>query len=112
MGTIIPRYAEAPKTAVCARGQYNHVLEMLITSGYPVTFAESRGGVWRQAQYTLYTCVDEDAVDDALRIIRENCRAQVEVETNEAARTESIQAMADLGGAVVFVWDVERMETY
>ena len=97
--------------AVISRDQANHVLEMLITSGYPVTFMESRGGVWRQAQYTLYTCVDEDAVDDVLRIIRESCRAQVEVETDEAAR-ESIQAIADLGGAVVFVWDVERVETY
>lgn len=98
--------------AVVSRDQANHVLEMLVTSGYPVTFAESRGGMWRQAQYTLYACVDEEAVDDVLRIIRENCRAQVEVETDEAARTESIQAMADLGGAVVFVWDVERLETY
>lgn len=98
--------------AVVSRDQANHVLEMLITSGYPVTFTESRGGTWRQAQYTLYACVDEEAVDDVLRIIRENCRAQVEVETDEIARPESIQAMADLGGAVVFVWDVERLEMY
>lgn len=101
--------------AVVSRDQANHVLEMLITSGYPVTIAESRGGVWRQAQYTLYVGVDDDAVDDVLRIIRENCRAQVEVETDDAAKArspESIQVMADLGGAVVFVWDVERMETY
>jgi len=97
--------------AVISRDQANHVLEMLITSGYPVTFMESRGGAWRQAQCTLYVCVDDNAVDDVLRVIRENCRAQVEVETDEAAR-ESIQAIADLGGAVVFVWDVERLEMY
>lgn len=100
--------------AVISRDQANHVLEVLVTSGYPVTFAESRGGMWRQAQYTLYACVDEDAVDDVLRIIRENCRAQVKVETDEARSTpqESIQTMADLGGAVVFVWDAERLEAY
>jgi uncharacterized protein YaaQ len=100
--------------AVISRDQANHVLEVLVTSGYPVTFTESRGGMWRQAQYTLYTCVAEEAVDDMLRIIRENCRAQVEVETDEAktAPQESIQTMADLGGAVVFVWDIERLETY
>jgi len=102
--------------AVISRDQASHVLETLVTSGYPVTFVESRGGVWRQAQYALYICVDDDAVDDVLRIIRENCRARVEVETDnageKASSSESIQVMADLGGAVVFIWDVERMETY
>lgn len=102
--------------AVVSRDQAGHVLEMLATSGYAVTFMESRGGVWRQAQHTLYACVDGDEVDDILRIIRENCRAQVEVEEDdaaeEAALPESIQMMADLGGAAVFVWDVERMEAY
>ncbi len=102
--------------AVISRDQANHVLEMLIMSGYSVTFMESRGGVWRQAQYTLHICVDAEAVDDVLRIIRENCRAQIAVEADETgegtAPTASIQVMADLGGAVVFIWDVERMETY
>lgn len=99
--------------AVISRDQANHVLEGLLTSGYPVTFMESRGGVWRQAQHTLYTCVDEKSVDDVLRIIRENCHTSVEIETDEAtAKTESIQTMTDLGGAAVFVWDVERLEMY
>ncbi len=101
--------------AVVPRDQGSQVLEMLITAGYPVTFAESRGGVWRQAQYTLYACVEEERVEDALRIIAENCRAQVEVETANVATTSaphSIQRIAGLGGAAVFVWDVERVEMY
>lgn len=99
--------------AVVPREQANHVLEMLITAGYPVTFVESRGGVWRQAQYTLYVCVEADSVEDVLRIIRENCRAQVQLKTDEdSQRPENIQAMAHLGGVVVFVWDVGRMENY
>lgn len=102
--------------AVISRDQANHVLEVLITSGYSVTFMESRGGAWRQAQYALYICVDDGVVEDVLRIIRENCSAQVGVEADDAGERvsppESIQAMADLWGAVVFIWDVERMETY
>ena len=102
--------------AVISRDQASHVLEILVTSGYPVTFVESRGGVWRQAQYALYICVDDDAVDGVLRIIRENCRARVEVEADNAGERAfspgSIQVMADLGGAVVFIWDVSRVETY
>jgi len=102
--------------AVIPRDQASHVLEMLITAGYPVTFTESRGGVWRQAQSTLYLCIDDTAVEGALSIIRANCRARVEVEAEsiEASTSAptSIQLMAELGGAVVFVWDVARMEMY
>lgn len=100
--------------AVIPRDQAGRVLEILVTSGYPVTFAESRGGVLRQAQHTLYTCVDEEALDDVRRIIRENCRAQVEVETEDdgGKPPAPVPVTANLGGAVIFVWDVNSIETY
>ncbi len=102
--------------AVISRDQANMVLESLIMAGYSMTFTESRGGVLRQAQYTLYACVDEESLDDVLGIIREHCRAQVEVATEDAAGRrvvpDMIQVTANLGGAVVFVWDVQRVETY
>ena len=102
--------------AVIPRDQAHLVLEILIVAGYPVTFTESRGGVLRQAQNTLYMCVEAEAVDGVLDIIRENCRAQVEVETEDMPSqpfaTGTLPVTANLGGAVVFVWDVERMEIY
>jgi uncharacterized protein YaaQ len=102
--------------AIIPRDQASLVLETLITSGYPVTFTESRGGVLRQAQYMLYTCVDEEALDGVLRIIRENCSARVEVETEDAAGSTALSnpmpVTAELGGAVVFIWDVGRMDKY
>ncbi|MBN2005675.1 MAG: cyclic-di-AMP receptor [Anaerolineae bacterium] len=101
---------------VIPRDQANPVLESLITAGYSMTFAESRGGVWRQAQYTLHTCVDEAQVDDVMDIIRENCRTRVEV-TTEGVSTQTMAPgqtpfTANLGDAVVFVWDVNRMEIF
>ena len=102
--------------AVVPRDQANMVLEALITSGYPVTSTESRGGVLRQAQYTLYTCVEEETLENVLSIIREHCRAQVEMETENSADQPLLEGMipftTHLGGAVVFVWDVLRIETY
>lgn len=102
--------------AVIPRDQANQVLETLITSGYPVTFTESRGGVMRQAQNTLYACVDEADLPGVLDIIREHCRAQVEVETEDAAGQPlacgPMPLTANLGGAAIFVWDVISMETY
>lgn len=102
--------------AVIPRDQASRVLEILVTSGYPVTFTESRGGALRQAQHTLYTCVDEEAIDGVRRIIRENCRAQVEVETEDddgrPLAPEPIPVTANLGGAVIFIWDVNCVETH
>ncbi len=102
--------------AVIPRDDARLVLDMLVTAGYPVTFLESRGGVLRQAQYALYTCVDADLLEDALRIIREYCRTQVEVETEGDARSMTsgsvMPVTAGAGGTVVFVWDVNRIETY
>ncbi len=100
--------------AVIPRDQANLVLENLITAGYSMTFAESHGGVWRQAQYTLHTCVDEEQVEDVLNIVRDNCRAQVRVETEDDQESATSQTLfiTNMGGAVIFVWDVARMEIY
>jgi len=102
--------------AIIPRDQASLVLEELVTSGYPVTFSESRGGVLRQAQYMLYTCVDEEALDGVLCVIRGNCCARVEVETEDAAGRAVLPGpmpvTAELGGAVVFIWDIGRMDKY
>lgn len=102
--------------AVIPRDQAHAVLETLITSGYPVTFTESRGGVLRQAQNTLYTCVEEEGVDGVLDIIRQHCLSQVKVETEDDAGPPATSGVlpitTNLGGAVIFVWDVQRVEAY
>ena len=101
--------------AIVPRDEAGHVLEALVTAGYTATFTDSRSGVLRQAQQMLFIAVEEQDLDQVLTIIRDNCHSQVIVDPGEP-RTPfslgSVPVTAELGGAVVFIWDLDRFETY
>lgn len=103
--------------AVVSRDQANRVLDSLVTAGYGATFTESRGGVLQQAQLMIYVAVEADKVDNVLAIIKEQCRTKVEVsEHSDTLNGHPIQytetTTAEVGYAVVFVWDLEHFDTY
>jgi uncharacterized protein YaaQ len=103
--------------AVVSRDQADRVLDKLISAGYGATFTESRGGMLRQAQKMLFMAVDADKVDDVLDIIRRTCRTRVEVseQRESTARLDppaTATTTTEVGYAVVFVWDLDRFETY
>lgn len=97
--------------AVVSRDQTDHVLDTLINSGYGATFTDSRGGMLRQTQQMLFIAVEADKIDDVVSIIKQCCHTQVEVGGREAGRAAQ-PGIAEVGYAVVFVWDLERFETY
>jgi uncharacterized protein YaaQ len=115
--------------AAVLRDQADIVLENLITAGYGATFTESRGGMLRQARQLIFTAVKEEELDKVLAIIKKNCRTEVQVdsgqpiakEKEEKEESESSRGpfsrqqhtvTTDLGGAAVFVWDLEQFKTY
>ncbi len=109
--------------ALIPRDQSDRVLEALISAGYGATFTESRGGMLRQAQKMLFIAAKESKLLDVIRVVRESCRAEVRVGSADGDNTiESVHngfaeegrapVTAELGGAVIFVWDLERFETY
>ena len=105
--------------ALVPRDQVEQVMEALITAGYTATFTEGRSGVLRQAQHMLFIAVETEKLDAVLGIIRENCHTKVKVESGNTADSQdavpsrrTYATLHKLGGAVVFVWDLERFETY
>ncbi len=100
--------------AVVSRDQANPVIDSLINAGYGATFTDSRGGVLQQAQQMVFVAADVDKVDEVLAIIQEHCRVQVEVGGGKkGARSQHGKSgIAEVGYAVVFVWDLDRFETY
>lgn len=105
--------------AVVSRDQADQVLAKLIRAGYGATFTDSRGGMLRQAQKILYIATSAESVDDVLSIIRSACRTSVAVTEQLSGESEGHirdaipeTAEAELGYAVVFVWDLDRFETY
>ena len=101
--------------AVVPRDEAGCVLETLVAAGHTATFTDSRGGMLRQAQQTLFIAVEEQDLEQVLTIIRDNCHSQVVVESSEPGTPFSLGSApvtAELGGAVVFMWDLDRYETY
>jgi uncharacterized protein YaaQ len=102
---------------IIEREEADRVLEALIMAGHtPTIFGDSRGGVLRQARPTLFVGVQADQLENVLSIIRENCRSQVALESTEGDETAvgrgPKRTFAEVGSAVVFVWDIDRFETY
>jgi uncharacterized protein YaaQ len=103
--------------AVVPREEAECVLQGLINAGYAATFTESRGGMLRQAQHMIFIAVKAQDVEDVLGVIRSQCHSLAQIASNGPGALRSPTSphqatSAELGGAVVFVWDLERFETY
>jgi len=99
--------------AIMPRDEAERILRALVAAKYTATFMETRGGMLRQAQMTLFIAVEEEDLDKVLSIIENTCRSEVVVEAVEGEETSApMPARPRLGGAVVFVWNIERSETY
>jgi uncharacterized protein YaaQ len=101
--------------AVVPSEEASRVLEALVRAGFTATFAESRSGVLRQAQYILFIAVHAGDVEAVLDIINSRCHSQADVEectADDAALADRSRTQVELGGAVVFVWDLDRFEIY
>ncbi len=93
----------------------DQVMDALINAGHTATYAETHGGMLRQSQTSLFIAVQKVQLEEILSIIRDNCRTLVEMNTHPSEDNTSIgqtPVTADLGGAVAFIWDIERIETF
>ena len=91
------------------------VLDALINAGHTATYAETRGGMLRQSQKSLFIAVKETQLDEVLDIIKTHCRTKIEMSPQSTEDTLSMGSKpvtADLGGAVAFIWDIDRIETF
>jgi uncharacterized protein YaaQ len=101
--------------AVVQREEAESVLQALIAAGHTATLIESRGGMLRQAWMTMFVAVKTEAVEKVLGIIKTNCVSDVNVEARDQAEHITgrlSSAQAKVGGAVTFVWDLDKFEVY
>ncbi len=97
--------------AVIPRAQGDVVLEALIRAGHTATFSESRGGVLQQAQTMLFIAVAKEDLDKVLGIIHENCHSEIMIGSAMTSPLDQ-QVKAEVGGAVIFVWDLDQFIIY
>lgn len=93
----------------------DRVLDALVNAGHTATYAETHGGMLQQSQLSLFIAVRKEQLDEILKIIRDNCRTHIQMSTKQAGENDSTgkpPVTADLGGAVVFVWDINQIVTF
>ncbi len=100
--------------AIMPRGEAERVLQALVAANHTATYVETRGGMLRQAQMTLFIAVASEDLEQVLSIVEKSCRSEPVVESVEEGGTvpPPMPARPQLGGAVVFIWDIERTETF
>lgn len=91
-------------------------VQALSQQGYPVTRLASQGGFLQQGNATLLIGVDDDRVDGAISVLRDNCRERNRyltpvppmVEPGEFFMPYPVEVQ--VGGATVWVLPVESFE--
>lgn len=88
-------------TAVIGKKDLNPVCDALREAGYSFTKIPTSGGFLRNSNMTLLIGVEDDKLAHAVELINQNCKSRTEQNEDRKAR---------VGGATLFVTDVERFE--
>jgi uncharacterized protein YaaQ len=82
----------------------------LVEKGYRATKVQTTGAFLQRNNVAVFIGVEDEEVESALEIIREHCKTRrTKVYPSEAPHL--LEPMeVEIGGAVIFVWEVERFE--
>jgi len=96
----------------------NRLSQALVKEGFRATKLASTGGFLRAGNTTFLIGVDDDRVEDALNIIRANCKVREQLVTPVSPVSGAADSYipfpveVQVGGAAVFVLPVERFEHF
>ena len=94
------------------------LVDALMDKGYRATIISSTGGFLREGNSTILTLTEEEKVEELLNIIKENCHRRTRyvnplppfVEPGGLSTLHPLEV--EVGGATVFVLEVERFEKF
>ena len=91
------------------------VTDALVKAGHRVTRVATTGGFFRQGNTTFLTGVDDTQVESVISIVRQYCQTRKRLRPVQPDPTGPVPVVGgyvevDVGGANVFVFDVERHE--
>ncbi len=92
------------------------LIDRLTASGFQATMLASTGGFLRAGNATILVGTESDRVEEVLEIVRATCRTREQLVSPVPPVMEPVDVYAAypvrvrVGGAIVFVLDVVRME--
>ena len=92
------------------------LIDALLAHEFRATWLHSSGGFLKQSNATILVGVDEAKVDEVVSLVRDNCRARTQtvspippiMEPGEFFMPYPLEV--EVGGAVIFVLPVDRLE--
>ncbi len=94
----------------------NKVMSALNKHGFSVTKMASTGGFLRAGNTTMIVGTQEERVERLVEIVKKECGPRQRITANVSSTAGAAQGitpypvMVDVGGATIFVVDVERFE--
>ncbi len=94
------------------------LLKALTDAGHKATLVSTTGGFLREGNATIYIGTEKEKVEEVLGLIKDNCHTRVRYVSPLAPLTEPSEfyipepVEVEVGGATVFVIDVERHEKF
>ena len=98
--------------AIVPREEGELVLNALIEAGHKATYLETKGGMLRQSQYTLFIAIRNDELDSVRNIIQENCKIDMNIEDRPHEDFEEHVGFYKFGGAVIFIWNLNHVDFF
>ena len=95
----------------------DNLVEEIIKEGFRVTKMSTTGGFLKSGNTTLLIGVDDKKVDDLLEIINQNCKTREVTKTIQTINIPGqvmipVPIQVKIGGATMFVLDVEEFKRY
>lgn len=88
------------------------VIHDLNKEGFYVTKLASTGGFLREGNTTLMIGTDEDKVDKVIELVKTICGPRKQIMSNPVVPGEyvAMNVVVNVGGATIFVMDIDRFE--
>jgi uncharacterized protein YaaQ len=86
------------------------LLDALMETGFRATKIQTTGGFLRGSNNLILIGVQSDRVDEALGMIRSRCESRTQLVHPDDAPYLASPIEVRIGGAIVFVWELEKYE--
>ena len=102
--------------AIVPKKYGDDVLSALINAGFTATYSETRRGMLRQSQLTLFIAVRSSEVQTALKVITDSCNEIESIHQGYGLQADTEPHMANEGAplgksaAVVFIWTLDKFQ--
>jgi uncharacterized protein YaaQ len=88
----------------------DELLDGLMETGFRATKIQTTGGFLRGSSNLILIGVEAEGVDRALDVIRDHCQTRIQLVHPDDAPYLAAPIEVSVGGAIVFVWELERAE--